>query len=90
MWQPIFFPYETRSNVLHGPLEVIDGKVLADNCEYTWYKQTLCRMNHSVVRFGVVEGEYHWHKHDEDAEFFYIIEGQLLIDLEGEIVRLLP
>ena len=69
------FPYETRLNLLHGPPEVIDGKAIADSCEYTWYKLTLPRVNHSVVRLGVVEGEYRWHKHDEDAEFFYIIEG---------------
>jgi mannose-6-phosphate isomerase-like protein (cupin superfamily) len=42
------------------------------------------------VRLGVVEGEYHWHKHDEDDEFFYVIEGQLLIDLEGHTVELNP
>ena len=47
-------------------------------------------MNASIVRLGVVEGEYHWHKHDEDDEFFYVIEGQLLIDLEGHTVELNP
>ena len=38
-------------------------------------------MNDSVVRLGVVEGEYHWHKHDDDDEFFYVVEGPLFIDL---------
>ena len=84
------FPYETRLNILHGPLEVIDGKALADACEYKWYNQTLCKVNESVVRLGVIEGEYHWHKHDEDDEFFYVVEGQLLIDLEDRTVALSP
>ena len=39
-------------------------------------------MNASVVRLGVIEGEYHWHKYDQDDEFFYVVEGKLLIDLE--------
>ena len=77
------YSYETRLNILHQPLELIDVKALADACEYKWFNQTLCKVNDSVVRVGVVEGEYHWHKHDDDDEFFYVVEGKLLIDLEG-------
>ena len=84
------YPYETRLNVLHEPLEVIDEKALADDCAYKWYNQTLCAVNDSVVRLGVVEGEYHWHKHDNDDEFFYVVEGRLLIDLEDRTFELAP
>jgi len=84
------YPYETRLNVLHKPLEVIDEKALADDCAYKWYNQTLCAVNDSVVRLGVVEGEYHWHKHDNDDEFFYVVEGRLLIDLEDRTFELAP
>jgi mannose-6-phosphate isomerase-like protein (cupin superfamily) len=84
------FPYETRLNILHQPLEVIDERALAEACEYKWYNQTLCKVNDSVVRLGVIEGEYHWHKHDHDDEFFYVVDGQLLIDLEDRTVDLSP
>jgi hypothetical protein len=84
------YSYETRLNVLYKPLEIVDTKALADACNFKWYNQTLCQVNESVVRLGVVEGEYHWHKHDEDDEFFYVVEGQLLIDLEGSTVELHP
>jgi mannose-6-phosphate isomerase-like protein (cupin superfamily) len=84
------FPYETRLNVLYPPLQVIDEKALADACAYKWYNQTLCQVNDSVVRLGVVEGEYHWHKHDGEDEFFYVVEGQLLIDLQDRTVELAP
>jgi mannose-6-phosphate isomerase-like protein (cupin superfamily) len=84
------YPYETRLNVLHKPLELIDEKAIADACEYKWFNQTLCQVNGSVVRMAVIEGEYHWHKHDEDDEFFYVVEGKLLIDLEGRTVELGP
>ena len=84
------YPYETRLNILHPALEVIDEKALADACEYKWFNQTLCKVNESVVRMAVIEGEYHWHKHDEDDEFFYVVEGKLLIDLEDRIVELAP
>ena len=82
------FPYETRLNILHGPLELIDVKAMAYACEYKWFNQTLCQVNSSVVRVGVVEGEYHWHKHDEEDEFFYVVEGKLLIDLKDKTVEL--
>lgn len=84
------FPYETRLNIQYQPLEVIEEKALADACTYTWYNQTLCQVNGSVVRLGVVQGEYHWHKHDDDDEFFYVLEGRLVIDLEGRTVELAP
>src|SRR5919202_93211 len=84
------FPYETRLNILHGPLEVIDEKAIADACEYDWFNQTLCQVNDSVVRLGVVKGEYHWHKHDGDDEFFYVIDGKLFIDFEDHTVALAP
>jgi mannose-6-phosphate isomerase-like protein (cupin superfamily) len=84
------FPYETRLDVYYQPLEVVDEKALADDCAYKWYNQTLCKVNDSVVRLGVVEGEYHWHKHDNDDEFFYVVEGELLIDLEDKTVALRP
>lgn len=84
------FPYETRLNILHQPLEVIDEKALADANTFQWYNQTLCQVNGSVVRMAVIQGEYHWHKHDDDDEFFYVIEGELLIDLEGRAVALPP
>src|SRR5947209_9341272 len=84
------FPYETRLNILCQALEIIDERALADACTYKWYNQTLCRVNASVVRVGVVQGEYHWHKHDDDDEFFYVVEGKLLIDLEERVVELQP
>lgn len=84
------YPYETRLNVFYKPLEVVDEKRLADDCEYKWFNQTLCKVNESVVRLGVVEGEYHWHKHDDDDEFFYVVEGELFIDLEDKTVALQP
>jgi mannose-6-phosphate isomerase-like protein (cupin superfamily) len=84
------YPYETRLNVLYRPLRVIDEKALSDACTYKWFNQTLCQVNDSVVRVGVIEGEYHWHQHSSDDEFFYVVEGKLIIDLEGKSVELSP
>ena len=84
------YPYVTHLNVFYKPLELVDVPALVAACTDRWYNQTLCRVNDSVVRLGVVEGEYHWHKHDDEDEFFYVVEGQFLIDLEGRTVELSP
>lgn len=84
------YPYETRLNIQFEALAIINEKAIADACAFKWFNQTLCKVNDSVVRLGVFEGEYHWHKHDNDDEFFYVLEGRLLIDLEGRIVELFP
>ena len=84
------FPYKTYLNILHGPLELIDVQKLANACTDKWYNQTLCKVNESVVRMAVIEGEYHWHEHKDIDEFFFVLDGNLLIDLEDGIVDLGP
>lgn len=75
------YPYVTHLDVRFGALERIDVGALAAACTDHWYNQTLCQVNGSVVRMGVVQGEYHWHKHENDDEFFFVLEGHFLIDL---------
>ena len=84
------FPYVTVMDVRYKPLEVIEEKAVADANKHKWFNQTLCEVNQSVVRLGAVEGEYHWHKHDDDDEFFYVVEGKLFIDIEGRSIELAP
>ena len=84
------YPYVTHLDVRYGPLERIDVIALARACTDRWYNQTLCRVNESVVRLGVVQGEYHWHKHDADDEFFYVVDGRFWIDLPDRVVELGP
>jgi mannose-6-phosphate isomerase-like protein (cupin superfamily) len=83
-------PYAINLNVKFQPLELIDVQALVDVCKEPWYNQTLCRVNDSVVRLGVVHGDFHWHKHDHDDEFFYVVVGLFVIDLEGRTVELAP
>jgi hypothetical protein len=90
MTTPSAFPYETHLNVRFGPLELVDVPLLVNACAVPWYNQTLCKVNESVVRLGVVHGEYHWHKHDDEDEFFFVVSGRFLIDLEDRTVDLSP
>jgi mannose-6-phosphate isomerase-like protein (cupin superfamily) len=85
---PAGFSYNTRLDILHKPLETIDVAGLVKECTDQWYNQTLCKVDESVVRLGVVHGEYHWHKHESEDEFFYVVSGQLLIDLKDRTIGL--
>ena len=90
MTDPKDFPYTTRLDVRFGPLEVVDVQAVADEVTDQWFNQTLCKVNDSVVRMGLMQGEYHWHKHDDLDEFFYVIDGLFLIDLEDKTISLKP
>ena len=84
------YPYQTRLDVLFDHLQVVDIDTVVSAVTHPWFNQTLCRVNNSVVRLGVVQGEYHWHKHDDLDEFFYVVEGKFVIEMEEMTVELKP
>ncbi len=84
------YNYVTQLNVKFPHLQIIDIPLMVQECRDKWFNQTLTKVNDSVVRVGIVEGEYHWHKHDNDDEFFFVLEGKLLIDLEDNTLELNP
>ena len=90
MSNPADYPYATFLDVKFPPLAVVDVPSVVSAVTHRWYNQTLCKVNDSVIRLGVMQGEYHWHKHDADDEFFFVLEGQFIIDLEDSIVTLGP
>jgi mannose-6-phosphate isomerase-like protein (cupin superfamily) len=82
--------YVIQTDVKFGALEKIDIGAIEKACDYNWFNQTLCRVNDSLVRLGIFKGEFHWHKHDLEDEFFYVLEGRLLIDFKDHTVELEP
>lgn len=90
MSNPSTFPYTTNLNILFPPLSLIDIPSVVSDVEAEWFNQTLCKVNDSVIRLGVMQGEYHWHKHDNDDELFFVLEGRFIIDLEGKSIELKP
>jgi mannose-6-phosphate isomerase-like protein (cupin superfamily) len=84
------YNYVTKLDVKFDHLQLMDINEMVKECKDKWFNQTLTEVNDSVVRLGIVEGEYHWHKHDNDDEFFFVLQGQLLIDLEGQTIELNP
>jgi mannose-6-phosphate isomerase-like protein (cupin superfamily) len=84
------YPYATFLDIRFPALATVDVPALVKACTDRWYNQTLCKVNDSVVRLGVMQGEYHWHRHDNDDEFFFVLEGHFIIDLEDRSIDLQP
>ncbi|HYF31728.1 MAG TPA: cupin domain-containing protein [Chitinophagaceae bacterium] len=84
------YSYVTKLDVKFEQLELIDVNKMVEECTDKWFNQTLTKVNDSVVRVGIIEGEYHWHKHDKDDEFFFVLSGKLYIDMEDRTVELGP
>ncbi len=90
MNEPQAYPYATHLDIRFPELSLVDIPSLVEACTDRWYNQTLCKVNDSVIRLGVLQGEYHWHKHDKDDEFFMVLDGRFIIDLEGRSIELAP
>ena len=84
------YPYANYMDVRYEPLELVDVPALVEACTDPWYNETLSKVNNSVVRLGVMQGEYHWHKHDNDDEFFFVLEGRFIVELEDQTFDLKP
>jgi len=82
------YPYATFLDIKFPPLAVVDVPAVVGAVRDTWFNQTLCKVNDSVLRLGVMQGEYHWHKHDHDDELFFVLEGKFCVDLEDRSVEL--
>ena len=80
--------YVIKTDIKFKPLEKILADKIIKDCRYDWFNQTLCKLNNSVVRLGIFKGEFHFHKHDNEDEFFFVLDGTFYVDYENESVEL--
>lgn len=76
------YNYNQQMNVKFGYLEKITVKDIVLSNTDKWFNQTLCEVNASVLRLGIFEGEYHMHKHENDDEVFFVLEGEIILETE--------
>ena len=87
---PAAFPYATHLNVLFDQLQTFSLDPVVASVRDAWWNQTIARVNESVLRLGVMQGEYHWHEHTNDDELFFVLDGRFLIDLEPRADGITP
>ena len=74
--------FTNKENDKYGKLTLID--VPAETAAHApWFNQTLTTVNDSVVRLGIFEGDFPFHKHTDQDEFFLVLEGEIEMDVEG-------
>lgn len=81
--------YDIQTEILFDQGQLIDVRAVGA-AQTPWWNGTLCAVNDAWVRLGVMEGDFHWHKHEAEDEFFLVLEGQLDIELEDRTVELSP
>jgi len=82
--------YNISLDVKYSHLELIDVSKIVKEVTEKWSNRTLTKVNNSVVRIGIIQGEFHWHKHDNEDEFFFVLEGKLFVDLEDRTFEIGP
>jgi mannose-6-phosphate isomerase-like protein (cupin superfamily) len=53
-----------------------------------WTPKIVGELNEQYVKLAKVKGEFVWHKHDEEDEFFMVIKGSLTIKLRDRDIQL--
>jgi mannose-6-phosphate isomerase-like protein (cupin superfamily) len=48
-----------------------------------WHPIEVARVNDQVVRMALCRGEYHWHKHTNEDELFYVLKGELIVQMKA-------
>lgn len=77
-------PYEIHLEEKYGKSMLIDIPAEVAACTDEWFNQTLTTVNDAVVRLGIVRGEFHWHTHEDEDEFFLVLDGQLSLDIQDQ------
>lgn len=75
--------YKLQMDIKYDYLEKIKVSEIVENCSDKWFNQTLCKVNSSVLRLGIFEGEFHMHKHDNDDEVFFVLNGSIILETEN-------
>jgi len=61
----------------------IDIEARWEEIEEPWSPVDLATVNDQIIRMALFHGEYHWHRHEEEDELFYVYRGEVRIEVKG-------
>jgi mannose-6-phosphate isomerase-like protein (cupin superfamily) len=61
---------------------------VAQSLSDLWSPRVVAELDESYVKVAKVCGSFGWHKHAQEDELFFILKGQLRIDMEAGAVEL--
>jgi len=53
-----------------------------------WDPKIVGELNNQHIKLAKLKGEFVWHRHDNEDEFFMVIKGRLTIKLRGSSIEL--
>jgi mannose-6-phosphate isomerase-like protein (cupin superfamily) len=69
-------------------MRVVSPKDIAESLTELWLPRVVAELDESYVKVAKVHGTLTWHAHDDEDELFYVLRGQLRIEMELETVEL--
>lgn len=72
-------------------METLEKVVLAEKLNLItdhWHPRIVAELNGQHVKLAKLQGEFVWHRHDEEDELFLVLAGELTIELRGRSVVL--
>ena len=66
----------------------INLKEKLDLFQEQWTPKIIGELNGQHVKLAKLEGEFVWHDHKNEDELFYVIKGQLILELRDQTIRL--
>ncbi|CAN5519250.1 cupin domain-containing protein [soil metagenome] len=55
-----------------------------------WNPRIVGELNGQHVKLAKLQGEFVWHKHDDEDELFYVLDGTLKMEFRDKTVEIKP
>ena len=68
--------------------EVINLKEKYTLFNDVWTPKILADFNGQQLKIAKVKGEFVWHNHKEEDELFFVVKGELFIELKDKTVKI--
>ncbi|MBU7017789.1 MAG: cupin domain-containing protein [Theionarchaea archaeon] len=65
-------------------IHVINVVEKAHEISTAWSPIDVIQVNDQVLRLALFDGTFCWHRHEKEDELFYVVKGQILIQLKGQ------
>lgn len=73
----------------HAGMSVVDIHAEQAAVTESYKNQVLLDINQDCLRMSVFEGTYRWHHHPDSDELFFVVQGELQIEFEGDAMQTL-
>ena len=68
--------------------KVTSSLKIAETLTAHWSPKIVGEVDDAYVKVAKLQGTFTWHAHDDEDEMFFVLKGQLIIEMEEESVTL--